>query len=132
MKKLATIVSVLSILTFGLFAPLALAQNPVDDVDCSGAAASSPVCEDLQSGVNPLFGEDGVLTKAANIFAIVTGIISVFMMSLGGLRYIMSSGDTSKLNSAKNTIMYAAIGLGVAASAGIIARFILSSVASGS
>jgi cytochrome bd-type quinol oxidase subunit 2 len=102
------------------------ADNPVQDVDCSGAAASSSICRGINEQSNPLFGPSGILTRVANIFALITGIIAVFMAILGGLRYILSSGDSSKTASAKNTIMYAAIGVAVAASAGLIARFLLS------
>lgn len=92
---------------------------------CDGTV-DSPVCTDINDTTNPLFGPTGILTKAADIFALVTGIISVFMMLIGGLRYINSAGDASKVNSAKNTIMYSAIGIAVASSAAVIAKFVLS------
>jgi cytochrome bd-type quinol oxidase subunit 2 len=94
-------------------------QNP-----CEGITGSS-VCTDLAKDTNPLFGNDGIITKVGNLFAVVTGVISVFMMVIAGMKYILSAGDSSKTASAKNTIMYAAIGLGVAASAAAIVRFIL-------
>lgn len=100
---------------------------PVNDIGgCEGAAASSPVCQDLDSDTNPLFGADGILTRVANLFALITGIVSVFMVIIGGLRYTTSSGDPSKTASAKDTILYAAIGVAVASAAGLIAKFVLS------
>jgi cytochrome bd-type quinol oxidase subunit 2 len=92
---------------------------------CEGAAAESALCKDFNTTGNPLFGSDGILTRVANIFATLTGLISVFMVIIGGMRYINSAGDSAKTATAKNTIMYAAIGMGVALSAGGIVRFIL-------
>jgi Type IV secretion system pilin len=100
--------------------------NGIDNFPgCEGAAAESPLCQDIKSTSNPLFGESGILTRVANIFATVTGVISVFMMIIGGMKYVNSAGDSTKTATAKNTIMYAAIGIGVAISAGGIVRFIL-------
>jgi hypothetical protein len=93
---------------------------------CQGDAADSPVCQDIQSTDNPLFGPDGVLTSAAGIFGIVTGVIAVFMMLIGGLRYINSGGDPQKTSTAKKTIIYASVGVAVAAIGGVLVRFILS------
>lgn len=97
------------------------------NVDCSGAT-DSPVCQDLNSTGNPLFGADGVLTKVAKFFALLTGIISGFMIIISGLRYVTSAGDPAKTTSARNGIMYSAIGMLVSAVAGAIALFILSKV----
>lgn len=95
---------------------------------CDGAAASSPVCLDIRSDDNPLFGPDGLLTRAASIFGVVTGVISVFMMLIGGLRYINSGGDPQKTSTAKKTIIYASVGVAVASISGVLVRFILSRV----
>lgn len=93
---------------------------------CEGSAASSPVCQDIRSNTNPLFGPSGILTTVAGLFGLITGVISVFMVIIGGLRYITSGGDPGKTASAKNTILYAAIGLAVATVSGTIVRFLLS------
>lgn len=95
---------------------------------CTGAAADSALCKDISKEGNPLFGPDGILTKVANIFALLTGVIAVFMMIISGLRYIMSGGDPTKTKSAKDGIMYSAIGIAVAVSARAIVMFVLSKV----
>ena len=112
------------------FEPASGVGDPVANVDCSGSNASSPVCQDLSKTGNPLFGPKGVITRVANLFGVVVGLISVFMIILGGLRYVQSAGDSTKTNNAKNTILYAAIGLGVASLAGVIAQFILRNLSS--
>lgn len=53
----------------------------------------------------------------ADVFAVVLTIfggIAVIMLIVGGLRYITSQGDSSKMTQAKNTILYAVIGVVVA------------------
>lgn len=60
---------------------------------------------------NSLYGSDGVLTKATRLVAILVGIASVIMIMIGGFKYVVSSGDSASVNSAKNTILYAVIGL---------------------
>jgi uncharacterized metal-binding protein len=102
-------------------------SNPVNTVDCTGAP-DSPICKDLGNTSNPLFGPTGILTKVGILFGIFTGIVSVFMIIISGLRYVTSAGDPTKTANARKGIMYAAVGLVVSASAGGIAQFILSKV----
>jgi cytochrome bd-type quinol oxidase subunit 2 len=63
-----------------------------------------------------------------NMFSIVVGIVAVIMIVLGGLKYITSSGDSNNITSAKNTILYAIVGLVVVALAQFIVRFVLGKV----
>ena len=53
------------------------------------------------------------------------GILSVVMLIWGGILYTTSSGDSNKVTTAKNTIMYAVIGLVVAIFAYAIVNFVL-------
>lgn len=54
----------------------------------------------------------------------VSGIVAVVFVLLGGISYITSSGDAGKLKQAKNTILYALIGLAIVALAEIITAFV--------
>ena len=58
----------------------------------------------------------------------VAGIVSVIFIVVGAVNYIMASGDASKLQKAKNTIMYALIGLAIVGLAEIITAFISSTI----
>ncbi|TXG75979.1 hypothetical protein E6P97_04540 [Patescibacteria group bacterium] len=62
---------------------------------------------------------------ALNLFSAIVGIIAVVMIIVGGIKYITSGGDSGNVTSAKNTILYAIIGLVVVALAQIIVRFVL-------
>ena len=74
-----------------------------------------------------------VITTVVNVISIVVGVIAVIMIIWGGMKYITSGGESNKITSAKNTIIYALIGLVIVALAQFIVRFVLekaSSVAS--
>ena len=73
---------------------------------------------------------NGIVTLVINIFSLVVGIVSVIMIIVGGLKYITSGGDSGNITGAKNTILYAIIGLVIVALAQFIVRFVLSKVGS--
>lgn len=66
-----------------------------------------------------------VISTGINFLLIVIGTLSVVMIIVGGIRYTASGGNDKSVASAKNTIMYAVIGLVVAALAGAIVNFVL-------
>lgn len=70
----------------------------------------------------------GIAQTIVNIFTLVVGVISVIMIIIGGLKYITSTGDAGKVDSAKNTILYAVVGLVIVVLAQVIVRFVLGEV----
>lgn len=100
------------------------------------AWAQDPLCSDPEfvaknteyckpSGENPFWGEDGLLTKVTEVVSMLVGIASVIMVVVGALRIALSGGDSSKLASARNTIIYAIVGLVIAVMARIFLVYIL-------
>ena len=75
-----------------------------------------------------LFGEGntGIFTQMVNMMLFTVGILSVIMLIYGGLRYILSNGDSKKVDAAKNTILYAIVGLIIAMLSYAIINFIIS------
>jgi hypothetical protein len=73
----------------------------------------SAVCS--ASGDNPLVGPHGVIDKIANIFAVITGVAAIVVIMVSGFEYVRSSGDSAKINKAKNGILFAIIGLVIVA-----------------
>ncbi len=61
----------------------------------------------------------------------IVGAISVVFIIIGGIRYVTSGGDAEKVKKAKNTVLYACIGLGVAILSFAIARFVESTLQNG-
>lgn len=73
-------------------------------------------------------GINSIIKTAINIFSAVVGIVSVIMIIFGGFKYITSGGESSNVSGAKNTIIYAVIGLVVVAFAQFIVQFVLGKV----
>ena len=73
-------------------------------------------------------GINNIIHDIINIFSLVVGIISVIMIIVGGFRYITSGGASDSVSSAKNTIIYAIVGLVVVALAQFIVQFVLNKV----
>lgn len=72
-----------------------------------------------------LAGKGGVITQVINFLLFAIGIISVVMIIVGGIRYTTSNGDSNKVTAAKNTVMYAVIGLVIAIFAYAIVNFVV-------
>lgn len=66
-----------------------------------------------------------IITTVINLFSLVVGVVAVIMIIIGGLKYITSGGDSGNITGAKNTILYAVIGLVVVALAQFIVKFVL-------
>lgn len=75
-----------------------------------------------------LVGADGIITRFSSIALYIVGAISVVMLIWGGLRYILSGGDSKKITDAKNTILYAIIGLIIAWLSYAIIHFVLKAI----
>ena len=54
----------------------------------------------------------------------ISGAVAAIFLVIGGISYMTSSGDTAKLQKAKNTILYAIIGLVIVALAELITSFV--------
>ena len=58
----------------------------------------------------------------------LVGIIAVIFVVIGGFKYTTSQGDPGRVQQAKNTIMYALIGLAVTLLAFAITQFVLNAL----
>ena len=92
---------------------------------------------DLESGINSAKGtgtpdnvteDDGLIKKVVNLLLWAIGIVSVIMIIIGGIRYATSNGDSTQVTAAKNTIMYAVIGLVIAIFAYAIVYFVFDQI----
>ncbi len=73
-----------------------------------------------------LVGTDGTLSNIVNSVLYVAGIIAVVMLIIGGIRFMVSRGDKDKVQKAKNTVIYAIIGLVLVIFSYAIVNFIVS------
>lgn len=123
--KLATHVktAVMSLaLMFGLslsFASVGQAA-PVDILcDQGNAAANSQFCKDVDDDAFDL------IKTVINVMLFIAGIIAVIMIIIGGIRYVTSSGEQANVKGAKDTILYAVVGLVITILAFSIVNFVL-------
>ncbi len=77
-----------------------------------------------------LFGETGVFKQITNTILYIVGIVAVIMLIIGGIKYVVSGGDSKKVTDAKNTVLYAIIGLIVAFLAFAIVNFVITALPS--
>lgn len=121
--KLLIVPIVTALLLFAVTPAGVLAQSK-EDV-CEGvnftSGNSSTSC-DPQAGQQTV---QGIVATVIDVLSIVVGVVAVIMIIIGGLKYITSSGDANNVSSAKNTILYAIIGLVVVLLAQIIVRFVI-------
>ena len=66
--------------------------------------------------------------RIVNLILMIAGIVSVITVIVGGILYSLSIGDSAKTAKAKDTILYAVIGLIIVASAFAITNFIIGRV----
>ena len=77
-----------------------------------------------------LFGDTGAFRQVTNTILYIVGIIAVVMLIIGGIKYVVSGGDSKKVTDAKNTVLYAIIGLVIAFLAFAIVNFVISALPS--
>lgn len=88
---------------------------------CTGTSTHNPII----TGKN---GSAGVIDDVADIISIIAGITAIIIIIVGGIMYILSGGDSQKINQAKDTILFAIIGLAVIAVARLIIGFVIGKV----
>lgn len=91
---------------------------------CEGLALTGTTC-DSTTNAN---GVSDIIKLVINVLSLVVGVAAVIMIIVGGLKYILSQGEGSNTAGAKNTILYAIVGLVVVALAQVIVRFVLNKV----
>ena len=112
----------LGLLAPSLLAPASVSANYLFDDACTGM--DEAVCKPP----GDLFGPAGSFMNIINILIIAIGAVSALMIVVGGLRYTLSGGDQGSLKGAKDTILYAVIGLMLAVIAFAIVNFVLANI----
>ena len=112
---------------FALIAGVALptASTFAADCDVTGGISQGKECVKSEDQPSDLFGEGSVFTTVVNVLLFLIGAISVIMLIYGGIRYTISAGDSNAVTNAKNTIMYAVIGIIIAILAYAIVNFVI-------
>jgi hypothetical protein len=108
-------------LTGGVLVPVAVHAD----------SAKADVCQALQSGSDCNTNGTGsvdvssLVATIINIMSLIVGVAAVIMLIVAGIRYVTSGGDSNTISEAKNTIIYALVGLVVAGAAQLLVQFVL-------
>jgi hypothetical protein len=115
-----------------------LAAMPVAALAAPASTACDPNTLSLQNGVNcaspdetrnkTLFAPGGIFQTISRILIFIVGAVAVIMLIIGGLRYVLSAGDAKNVTAAKDTILYAIIGIVVALLSFALVQFVVTSL----
>ncbi len=122
MKKFILILSFL--IGFTIFSqPLVVNAATAAQEACDGIVAAGGTCD--SGGAKGAAGD--IVLSVINVLSWVVGAVAVIMIIIGGLRYVISGGDSNGISGAKNTILYAIVGLVVVLFAQVIVAFVYKS-----
>ena len=121
MKKLISII--LSIILCGTVAVAGITSSASALTLSEGAEAAR--CDGCPEN---LFGDAGVFKQVTNTILYVVGVVAVIMLIIGGIKYVVSGGDAKKVTDAKNTVLYAIIGLVICFLAFAIVNFVITTL----
>ena len=128
-KKLAPFVAAFAFVAAALFVPVTSVRAQAAATDCDTMTAACGInCAKGDGVPDTLFGANSIFTTVVNVLLFVIGAVSVVMLIWGGIRYTTSAGNSAAVTSAKNTIMYAVIGLVIAFLAFAIVNWVLGAV----
>jgi hypothetical protein len=85
---------------------------------CTGNG-DTVVCKSAPSDIT------AILKSVISILLTIAGIIAVIMIVIGAIRYITSDGDPGKASTARQTVIYAIVGLVVAIMSYGIVNFVV-------
>lgn len=113
MTRIKLLVAAITVAVFGAFTFASIGTvsaidpgNPLAEV-CQTDPGNS-VCQSQDDNANEL------IYTLINVLLFVVGALAVIMIIVGGILYAISNGDAGRITKAKNTIMYAIVGLIVA------------------
>lgn len=121
LNKITLTLTVAGALTMPLVPAVAFAQTKEDICRGVGLAGGTANCEEPTTGPSV----NSTVKLVVSVLSFIVGVAAVIMIIVGGFKYITSGGDSSSTASAKNTILYALVGLIVAVLAQVLVRFVI-------
>lgn len=100
------------------FAQPVLAANPVCPAGTNGEFCKASNTSDLNK----------VIKSVVNVLLFLIGSVSVVVIIISGFRMVVSGGNSDSVSKARNSILYAAIGIVVSLMAYAIVNFVLNQI----
>ncbi len=106
--------------------PVSVHAVDLNSEACQGIT-NSTVCKDAAAGRtdNPIFGPNGALTRVISVLSMVLAVIAVIVLVIAGIRFAVSQGNPQSVGNVRNTVIYAIVGLVVAALAQGLVQLVL-------
>lgn len=129
MKKLIITIFTSLALLLGFTSIITLPAKAADSIcEMSGVSDEVKKASGCDGGSDQEIS-DSIVTIINATIAIL-GLVAVIVIVYGGIQYMTSAGDSSKLKRAKDTILYAVIGLIISVLAFAITNFTISIIKS--
>ena len=103
----------------GVFTPAVSSANGINI--CSNGNENSVYCKNKNTGETQV---NGIIKTIVEVLLTAVGAISIIMIVIGGIMFALSSGDAQKAAKARNTVLYAVVGLAVSLFASAIVNFV--------
>lgn len=103
----------------------------ISSVSAAGDVCSSSASSEVKEAAGCSGGSDDlpdIIVSILNVIIGVAGFISVIWIIIGGVNYMTSSGDPNKTKKARDTILYACIGLVICVLSFAIVNFVILNV----
>lgn len=118
-KKLTLLIPMIALVASAGVAPVAYAVTCSSPQDCATQGVGTADTGSSNTSVGD------IIKNIVNILLFIIGAVSVIMIVIGGLKYVVSNGDSSAVKGAKDTILYAVIGLVVALLAYAVVNWVI-------
>ncbi|HYF96559.1 MAG TPA: hypothetical protein VD947_00810 [Patescibacteria group bacterium] len=120
------------IFALGLFSPVLVSGTAEAANVFSGAKEEACKGVRLESGPADCSGgaeaTSKIITRVINLISAIVGIICVIVIIISGFRFVTSGGDSNGITSARNTFIYALVGLIIVAFAQLIVKVVLTRI----
>ncbi|MGI5165631.1 pilin [Spirillospora sp. CA-253888] len=101
-----------------------LTASAVWTAGCVGAAVLVPGVAEAATGLAAAGSLDQVINNLRNVLVgLLVGLATLFM-TIGGVRYILGSGEPGEVEGAKRSLRHAAVGYGVALLAPLLVQLL--------
>ena len=139
MKRIKTLTLMLAISVFGISAGyFAFAAPSASAISTPPVTIVADLKDDACKGVKQIDSTQGcgtadnkfkrIVARIVNLFSYIIGIAAVVMIMVSGFKYLTSAGEAAKVESSKNALVYALVGLAIVALAQFLVRVVLSTV----
>ncbi len=119
--KIFTKILTAGMLMVGLLGVLTPAVSAANGINICSGNESSVYCKNKNTGETQV---NGIIKTIVEVLLTAVGAISIIMIVIGGIMFALSSGDAQKAAKARNTVLYAVVGLAVSLFASAIVNFV--------